>query len=117
RRTGAGRPERAGRSGRGRRAGDPCPRGPRRDRVLRMSPRATAVLLLALLAPAGVARAQDPAPRAGEVLVLEEMLVEGTIETPNAFYILNRARLGDDVLELRTSLLPLVVDSVERAPF
>jgi hypothetical protein len=69
-------------------------------------------LALVFFAAPSIAQAEEPASgESGDVLVLEELLVEGTIETPDAFYILNRARLGDDVLELRTSFLPAVIES------
>ncbi len=55
--------------------------------------------------------------RPNAVIELEEMLVEGEIEQPNAFYILNRTRLGHEVLDLRTSFLPEVVESVQGDPF
>ncbi len=90
----------------------------------------TFMLAIAVLAATAPATAQDPRPprgrqRAaqvapepdGRVIELEEMLVEGEIERPNAFYILNRTRLGYEVLDLRTSFLPEVVDSVQGEPF
>jgi hypothetical protein len=84
------------------------------------------VVTLLTVSAAPVTRAQDPRGRRGpvqegdpasDVIELEEMLVEGEIERPNAFYILNRTRLGYEVLDLRTSFLPEVVDSVHGDPF
>jgi hypothetical protein len=80
-------------------------------------------LILALaLAPLSTASAQDPAgegvPEPGDgVIQLEELVVEGEIEKPNAFYILNRTRFGYEVLDMRTSFLPDVVESVQGEPF
>jgi hypothetical protein len=76
------------------------------------------VLAMAFAAPR-VASAQEPAEGAAEdgVIQLEELVVEGEIERPNAFYILNRTRFGYEVLDLRTSFLPDVVDSVQGDPF
>ena len=79
---------------------------------------AVLVLLTSTLAAEG-ASAQAPRGARGPdaVIELEEMVVEGEIERPNAFYILNRTRLGYEVLDLRTSFLPEVVDSVQGEPF
>jgi hypothetical protein len=59
---------------------------------------------------------EDPAAE-GRVIELEELVIEGEIEKPNAFYILNRTRFGYEVLDMRTSFLPEVVDSVHGDPF
>jgi hypothetical protein len=51
------------------------------------------------------------------VIQLEEIRIEGRVQKPNAFYILNRSNLGYEVLELRTSFVRDVVQSVQREPF
>jgi hypothetical protein len=51
------------------------------------------------------------------VIQLEEIVIEGRVQKPNAFYILNRSNLGYEVLELRTSFLRKVVRSVQKEPF
>jgi hypothetical protein len=51
------------------------------------------------------------------VIQLEEIVIEGRVQKPNAFYILNRSNLGYEVLELRTSFLREVVKSVQKEPF
>ena len=72
---------------------------------------------------AGVAAAQDRAGGGGapkrkpKVIQLEEITIEGRVQKPNAFYILNRSNLGYEVLDLRTSFLRDVVKSVQQAPF
>lgn len=71
-----------------------------------------------LLAP--VAGAQDRGPagrRQPKVIQLEEITIEGRVQKPNAFYILNRSNLGYEVLDLRTSFLRDVVRSVQKEPF
>lgn len=51
------------------------------------------------------------------VIQLEEIRIEGRVQKPNAFYILNRSNLGYEVLEMRTSFLRNVVQSVQGEPF
>lgn len=52
-----------------------------------------------------------------KVIRLEEIRIEGRVQKPNAFYILNRSSLGDSASEMRTSFLPEIRRSVRRAPF
>jgi hypothetical protein len=54
------------------------------------------------------------APR---VIQLEEIRIEGRVQKPNAFYILNRSNLGYEVMDLRTSFVREIVRSVRRDPF
>jgi hypothetical protein len=63
-----------------------------------------------------MAKAQDR-QKAPKVIQLEEIQIEGRVQKPNAFYILNRSNLGYEVLDLRTSFLRDVVRSVQRDPF
>ena len=51
------------------------------------------------------------------VIQLEEIRIEGRVQKPNAFYILNRSNIGYEVLELRTSFVREVVRSVGKEPF
>ena len=79
---------------------------------------AAAVALAAtLLGFAGGAAAQQKRQRAPKVIQLEEIKIEGRVQKPNAFYILNRSNIGYEVMELRTSFLQEVVQSVRHAPF
>ena len=77
---------------------------------------ATTALVVALASAAG-ASAQDGKKRQPQVIQLEEIVIEGRVQKPNAFYILNRSNLGYEVLELRTSFLRKVVRSVQKEPF
>jgi len=52
-----------------------------------------------------------------KVIRLETITVEGRIQKPQAFYILQRSNLNFDELERAESFLPKVVKSVERDPF
>lgn len=81
---------------------------------------ACALLLGSLLValPMVTADAQGgPKKRQPRVIQLEEIVIEGRVQKPNAFYILNRSNLGYEVLELRTSFLRDVVRSVQKEPF
>jgi hypothetical protein len=78
----------------------------------------TIVTIGALAASAGSAEAQErKKPRAPKVIELEEIKIEGRVQKPNAFYILNRSNIGYEVMELRTSFINEVVRSVRRDPF
>ena len=76
-----------------------------------------ALALFLVTASATTARAQDARKRQPRVIQLEEIVIEGRVQKPNAFYILNRSNLGYEVLELRTSFLREVVRSVQKEPF
>ncbi len=71
--------------------------------------------VLCLTALGGEASAQ----RRGKpkVIQLEEITIEGTVQKPNAFYILNRSNLGYEVLDLRTSFIREIVRPVTEKPF
>jgi hypothetical protein len=78
----------------------------------------TILTLGALAASADGAEAQDrKKARAPKVLELEEIKIEGRVQKPNAFYILNRSNIGYEVMELRTSFVNEVIRSVRRDPF
>ena len=70
-----------------------------------------------LLGSPGRGDAQDTKKRQPRVIQLEEIVIEGRVQKPNAFYILNRSNLGYEVLELRTSFLREMVKTVQREPF
>lgn len=75
----------------------------------------TALILAALaLGSAASVAAQKRAPK---VIQLEEIKIEGRVQKPNAFYILNRSNIGYQVMELRTTFLQQVVRSVRNDPF
>jgi len=60
---------------------------------------------------------QNKTRRAPKVIQLEEIKIEGRVQKPNAFYILNRSNLGYEVLDLRTSFVRDVVRSVQSDSF
>ena len=55
-------------------------------------------------------------PRRGE-LKLDAMRVEGHIQKPSAFFILERQSLDSGALEKKESFLPKIVKSTEKEPF
>ena len=75
------------------------------------------LVLLFVAVTTTAAFAQDGKKRQPRVIQLEEIVIEGRVQKPNAFYILNRSNLGYEVLELRTSFLRKLVRSVQKEPF
>lgn len=74
--------------------------------------------MLVLFGGAGKASAQaSHAPRAPHVITLDEFRIEGRVQRPNAFYILNRSSIGYQVLDLRTSFVREIIRSVRGEPF
>jgi len=65
-------------------------------------------------APADAQQGRRGSPR---VIQLDEIRIEGRVQKPNAFYILNRSNLGYEVLDLRTSFVREVIRSVQDEPF
>ena len=55
--------------------------------------------------------------RKPKVIQLEEIRIEGRVQKPNAFYILNRSKLGYEVMDLRETFVRLIVRSVQEEPF
>ena len=68
-------------------------------------------LLLAVLLVAQNAMAQR------KVIRLDAIKVEGRIQKPQAFYILQRSNLNFEGLNLKQSFIPKIVKSVEEHPF
>lgn len=88
------------------------------QRLLATSTLAAFVLAAsALLASGGHAQDRGRGGREPRVIQLDEIRIEGRVQKPNAFYILNRSNLGYEVLDLRTSFVREVVRSVQTEPF
>ncbi len=81
------------------------------------------VVLLLVLAPSLVwgQQAKGGKKKAkggkGNIIQLEEMRIEGRIQKPEAFYILQRSNLNYKSLELESSFVGNILDSVEKPPF
>jgi hypothetical protein len=92
--------------------------------------RSAALLLLMLSAPPALAQdaggssqaqgsssQQGDAKKTKKVIRLDTLTVEGRIQKPQAFYILQRSNLSFDDLNRTESFVPKVVQSVEKEPF
>ncbi len=73
-------------------------------------------VLSVVLTMGALATAQEAAPRR-KVIRLETITVEGRIQKPQAFYILQRSNLNFDELERTESFLPKIIRSVDKEPF
>ncbi|HEV8320995.1 MAG TPA: hypothetical protein VG389_05230 [Myxococcota bacterium] len=73
----------------------------------------------AAAAPAGdtAAPAAAKKPKKGGIIVLEAIKVEGRIQKPQAFYILQRTNLNFTSLDLDRSFLTDIEKSVTKDPF
>jgi hypothetical protein len=86
---------------------------------------ALALVLLLAAAPVLAEDAATPTQSQGgskntkkrKVIRLEAITVEGHIQKPQAFYILQRSNLNFDELNKAESFTPKVVKSVEKEPF
>lgn len=70
-------------------------------------------LVLIVLCLGAMAAAQTP-PKKKKVIRLDAMTVEGRIQKPQAFYILQRSTLNFDALNRADSFIPKVERSVEK---
>ena len=57
------------------------------------------------------------AAQGGGVINLEETVIEGRIQKPEAFYILQHANLNYEELNPEKSFIPQLLKSVEKEPF
>lgn len=70
--------------------------------------------LVAAFVPIWTASAQGTGRR---VIRLDAIKVEGRIQKPQAFYILQRSNLNFEGLELKQSFIPKIIESVNKDPF
>jgi hypothetical protein len=93
------------------------------------------VAFLTLLAGGGIAAAQPPADDAakgGEApkvkvergaggktvyRIVDAIHIDGKIQKPEAFYVLQKSSINYDWQELKQDFIPKILDSVSRAPF
>jgi len=62
-------------------------------------------------------QAKPATPAKKRVIRLDAITVEGRIQKPQAFYILQRSQLNFEELNRTDSFLPKVVQSVDKEPF
>ncbi len=72
--------------------------------------------------PAAAPADADPTPAQApkgqpRVIEIDAVTVEGEVQKPEAFYILQRSELNFKGLEPARSFIPLIIESVEKAPF
>lgn len=77
----------------------------------------TSGLIIALLVGVGGAATRAYGQPKRKVIRLEAIKVEGRIQKPQAFYILQRSNLNFEGLELKQSFIPKIIESVEKDPF
>lgn len=70
-----------------------------------------------LLATAAFAQDNTPTQKKKKVIRLDAITVEGRIQKPQAFYILQRSTLNFDELNREESFIPKVEKSVEKDAF
>ncbi len=75
------------------------------------------LLALLLLIAAVPALAEDSGAKKKKVIRLDALTVEGKIQKPQAFYILQRSNLNFDDLSHPESFVPKVVQTVDKQPF
>ncbi len=79
-----------------------------------------AATIVAVLAATPSALAQGKgkaAPKVSNVITLEETVIEGRVQKPEAFYILQRSNLNYNALEPKKSFVPKILDTVKGKPF
>ena len=74
-------------------------------------------LLIALFAAFGMSGLPGQAQAKGKRITLEELVIEGNIQKPEAFFILPRAALNFDELQRRENLKERIIQSVKKKPF
>lgn len=76
------------------------------------------ILVLGLVAWSDVTLAQDKGKKKGSgPVVLEEIVIEGRVQKPQAFYILQRSNFGFQVMELKTEYIDDIKNSVKDEVF
>lgn len=70
---------------------------------------------LTVLLAASSASAQAKKPR--RVIKIDALTIEGKVQKPQAFLLLQRSNLNFEELERNESFVPQVLKSVDKAPF
>ena len=74
-------------------------------------------LLTAVLGVSGLFLQPQVALAKGKRITLDELVIEGNIQKPEAFFILPRAALNFDELQRRENLKNRIIESVKKKPF
>jgi hypothetical protein len=77
------------------------------------------IALVLVVSLVGSAHAQDKKRDKGRarVIQIEALKVEGQIQKPEAFYILQKGEVNFKGLDPKKSFLPEIIESVEKEPF
>lgn len=95
-----------------------CSRETRRTSAARVGWALLGLCLLALSAAPALAQDQNARRRdSHRIIQLDEEVVEGRIEKPEAFYILQPTNLNYENVEPVESFIPELLRTVEEAPF
>ena len=76
-----------------------------------------AMAIAAAMLVGGGEAAAERSRRQGGVIRLEEITIEGRVQKPNAFYVLQRSSLGFEQSQTEQSFVREVIDSVNNDPF
>ncbi len=82
-----------------------------------ISARRLALAVLAVALGAVTIVAASPAAAQRKKITLDDLIIEGNIQKPEAFFILPRTNLNFSDLERREDLKARIIKSVERQPF
>lgn len=85
-----------------------------------MSRTPAVIIALASLAAVWLAAAPaqaGPKDKKGGPIELEEIVIEGRVQKPQAFYILQRSNFGFKVMKLRTDYMDDIQESVKNEVF
>ena len=77
----------------------------------------TKALLAAILGISALFGAPELVQAKGKRITLDELVIEGNIQKPEAFFILPRAALNFDELQRRENLKSRIIESVKKKPF
>ena len=76
------------------------------------------ILITGALVTGGAALAQDKGKKKGSgPVVLAEIVIEGRVQKPQAFYILQRSNFGFQIMELKTEYIDDIKESVKDEVF
>lgn len=75
------------------------------------------VVLAALAASSASAQEKKKDKGKGRVIQIDALKIEGQIQKPEAFYILQKGDVNFKGLEPKKSFLPEIIQSVEKEPF
>jgi hypothetical protein len=75
------------------------------------------IFALTLSTAIGSAALAEQAGRPGQVIELDELVIEGKVAKPQVFYVLGRSKLRYQGLKLKKSFIDRIVTSVRKNPF